>query len=65
MKKKNRQLQIFLVSAGFFLFIITQIVLGVFVLLTGANILIASMHQISSIFLIISALRLYHRSIRS
>lgn len=61
-KKKINEYKSFII---FFLFIITQIVLGVFVLLTGANILIASMHQISSIFLIISALRLYHRSIRS
>jgi hypothetical protein len=34
-------------------------------LITGANIYLASMHQISSIFLVAAALKLYHCSIRS
>ena len=37
-------------------FIILQIVLGIFTLLHGAQILIASMHQISSIFLVASCI---------
>jgi cytochrome c oxidase assembly protein subunit 15 len=37
-------------------FIILQIVLGIFTLLYGAQILIASMHQISSIFLVASCI---------
>ena len=37
-------------------FIILQIVLGIFTLLYGAQILIASMHQISSIFLVSSSI---------
>ena len=37
-------------------FIILQIILGVFTLLYGAQILIASMHQISSIFLVASCI---------
>jgi cytochrome c oxidase assembly protein subunit 15 len=37
-------------------FIILQIVLGIFTLLYGAKILIASMHQISSIFLVASCI---------
>ena len=37
-------------------FIILQIVLGIFTLLYGAEILIASMHQISSIFLVASCI---------
>ena len=37
-------------------FIILQIVLGIFTLLYGAQILIASMHQISSIFLVVSCI---------
>ena len=41
-------------------FILTQVILGIFVLLSGANIIVASMHQISSIFLIIFSLNLYH-----
>ena len=47
----------------FFSFIILQIVLGVLTLLSNVNIYIASMHQISSIFLIIFSLKLYHLSI--
>ncbi|MDC3082460.1 COX15/CtaA family protein [Candidatus Pelagibacter sp.] len=38
------------------IFIILQIVLGIFTLLYGAQILIASMHQISSIFLVASCI---------
>jgi len=47
----------------FILFINVQIVLGIFVLISGANIYLASMHQISSIFLVLIALSLYHRTI--
>ena len=39
---------------GFFIFL--QIVLGLFTLLYGAKIFIASMHQISSIFLVASCI---------
>ena len=39
---------------GFFIFL--QIVLGIFTLLYGAQIYIASMHQISSIFLVASCI---------
>ena len=37
-------------------FIILQVVLGIFTLLYGAQIIIASMHQISSIFLVSSCI---------
>ena len=37
-------------------FIVLQIILGVFTLLYGAQIIIASMHQISSIFLVSSCI---------
>ena len=37
-------------------FILLQIILGIFTLLYGAQILIASMHQISSIFLVSSCI---------
>jgi len=47
----------------FILFVNVQIVLGIFVLISGANIYLASMHQISSIFLVLIALSLYHRTI--
>ena len=49
----------------YFLFIFTQIVLGILVLISGANIYLASLHQISSIFLILAIISLYYRSIRS
>ena len=49
----------------FVLFIFSQMLLGIFVLHSNVNILFASLHQISSIFLIISSLNLYYRSIRS
>ena len=49
----------------FFLIIVLQILLGVTVLFTDVNIFFASMHQVSSIILIVSSLNLYYRSIRS
>jgi len=48
---------------GFLL--ILQIVLGVITLLSGAEILVASMHQISSIFLICSTIFLLYLNIRT
>ena len=40
------------------IFLILQILLGIFTILSGAQILISSMHQISSIFLVISSIYL-------
>ncbi len=45
-------------------FIFLQIVLGISALLSNLSVPIASMHQISSIFLIIVSIRLYHQSIK-
>ena len=45
------------------IFILFQIILGIFTLLTNLNIYMASLHQVSSIFLTIFSLNLYHRSI--
>ena len=42
------------------IFIILQIILGVFTVLYGAQILIASMHQISSIFLVSSSIYFFY-----
>ena len=44
-------------------FVLVQIFLGIYVLLSNLNISVASLHQISSIFLVIFSLRLYHKSI--
>jgi heme a synthase len=49
----------------FSFFIIIQILLGIFVLLFDVNIFLASLHQISSIFLIVSSLYVYFQSIRT
>ncbi len=49
----------------FILFILSQILIGIFVLVSNVNIYFASLHQISSIFLIVSCLNLYFRSIRT
>ena len=58
-----KQKKIFLFKHYYFLFlfVLVQVILGIFVLLSGVNIVVASMHQISSIFLIIFSLNLYHR----
>ena len=46
-----------------FVIIVFQIFLGILTLTTNLSLLVASLHQISSIFLIIFSLRLYHSSI--
>jgi cytochrome c oxidase assembly protein subunit 15 len=61
--KKN--LRLFSYFLLYFLFILAQIILGILVLTSGMNIYLASMHQISSIFLVVAAINLYYRSIRS
>ena len=40
--------------------ILVQIILGVFTLISGLNIFLASLHQITSVLLILSALNLYY-----
>tara|TARA_B110000967_G_C18834767_1_gene536047 strand:+ start:182 stop:1231 length:1050 start_codon:yes stop_codon:yes gene_type:complete len=47
-----------------FFLIIIQIIFGILALLTNLNLYIASLHQISSIFLIIFSLNFYHKSIK-
>ncbi len=61
-KKTNK---IYLYKAYFYLlaFIFLQIFLGVLALITDLNIIIASMHQISSIILIILTINFYYKSI--
>ena len=41
-------------------FLILQIALGIFTLISGLNIFLASLHQITSVFLVFSALNLYY-----
>ncbi|MDB9795983.1 COX15/CtaA family protein [Pelagibacteraceae bacterium] len=61
---KKKESKLFRLFSFYFLAILTQIVLGITVLISGANMYFASMHQISSIFLIVVAINLYYRSIR-
>ena len=58
-KKKKKLFNIFLFYC---LFVFIQVLLGIFVLISEVNIYFASMHQISSIFLMLSAIMVYHRS---
>tara|TARA_B100000767_G_scaffold262688_1_gene275634 strand:+ start:3552 stop:4577 length:1026 start_codon:yes stop_codon:yes gene_type:complete len=62
---KAQETKLYKIYIFFLSFITIQIVLGIFVLMSGTNIYFASMHQISSIFLIVSILKLYHCSISS
>ena len=57
-KKKLSNLYNSLNVLLFFLFI--QVVLGIFTLLSDLNIYLASLHQISSVLLVFSALNLYY-----
>ena len=45
--------------------LLTQIILGIFTLLSGAQIILASMHQISSIFLVLSSIYLVFINIKT
>ena len=61
---KKKRIKLYNSYIFYFLTILLQVVLGVLVLLSGVNIYFASMHQISSIFLIAIAINLYYRSIK-
>ena len=43
-----------------FIFLIIQVILGIFTLLSGLNIFLASAHQITSVILVFSAIYLYY-----
>ena len=57
-KKKIANLYLSLKILIFFLLL--QIILGILTLITGLNIYLASMHQITSVLLVLSALNLYY-----
>ena len=42
------------------LFLLVQVILGILTLISGLNIYLASLHQITSVLLILSALNLYY-----
>ena len=54
-------------NSTYFLLIVIfiQLILGIYTLLSGANILVASLHQISTIFLLISSIYFYYKTIRT
>ena len=54
-------------NSTYFLLIVIfiQLILGIYTLLSGAHILIASLHQISTIFLLISSIYFYYKTIRT
>ena len=61
--KKNKEMY----NSVYFLLamIFVQIILGIFTLLSGAYILIASLHQISTILLLISSIYFYYKSLKA
>ena len=61
--KKNKEMY----NSVYFLLamIFIQIILGIFTLLSGAYILIASLHQISTILLLISSIYFYYKSLKT
>ncbi len=61
--KKNKDMY----NSVYFLLsmIFIQIILGIFTLLSGAHILIASLHQISTILLLISSIYFYYKSLKT
>jgi heme a synthase len=62
---KNKIRELYNSYLIFIFFIGIQILLGILVLFSNVDIYLASLHQISSIFLIVSSLNLYFRTIRS
>ena len=62
---KHKKEELFKPYFLFFFIILIQIFLGIMVLLTSTNLYFASLHQISTIFLIVSSLNLYHNSLSS
>ena len=62
---KKKELNLYKNFIIYFLLVIAQVVLGILVLISGASIYLASMHQMSSILLIVTAINLYYHSISS
>ena len=62
---KKKIIKLYKAYLIFFLFIIAQVVLGISVLFSDSGILFASLHQISSILLVVVTLNMYYQSVRS
>ncbi len=57
---KNKMINLYAPLKYFIFFLLLQVVLGIFTLITGLNILIASIHQITGVLLVLSAINLYY-----
>ena len=57
---KKKMFNLYLPLKILLIFLILQVILGIFTLVTGLNIYLASVHQITSILLVFSALNLYY-----
>ncbi len=57
---KKRIVKLFTALKILLIFLILQVVLGIFTLVSGLNIYLASLHQITSVLLVFSALNLYY-----
>lgn len=61
-KNSNKKISLPLISINIFL--ILQVSLGIFTLISNLNILLASAHQITSVFLILSSISLYYSYVK-
>ena len=57
---KNNQFNLYKPLAILIFFLILQVLLGIFTLISGLNIYLASAHQITSVLFVLSALNLYY-----
>ena len=57
---KNRIVKLYFPLKILLFFLFLQIILGVFTLISGLNIYLASIHQITSVLLVLSAINLYY-----
>ena len=57
---KNRLISLYKPLYIFLFFLIFQVMLGIFTLISGLNIFLASIHQITGVLLVFSALNLYY-----
>jgi heme a synthase len=57
---KNNQLNLYKPLGILIFFLILQVLLGIFTLISGLNIYLASAHQITSVLFVLSALNLYY-----
>ena len=57
---KKKMINLYTPMKFLMFFLLLQVVLGIFTLISGLNILIASIHQITGVLLVLSAINLYY-----